>query len=123
METVLSIFALIWSVLCIILFFKIWTMTNDVAEIKTFLTQKERKQNTEFIDTAVNTSNAIEIEEDADIQQTQHTFKFSIGDIVRSSVFWGVFEIVGFNEDGTYKIKSKRTGEIQVGYEDTLKLK
>lgn len=98
-------------------------MTNDVAEIKTFLTQKERKQNTEFIDTAVNTSNAIEIEEDADIQQTQHTFKFSIGDIVRSSVFWGVFEIVGFNEDGTYKIKSKRTGEILVGYEDTLKLK
>lgn len=34
MEIFLSILALIWSVLCLILFFKIWGMTNDVKEIK-----------------------------------------------------------------------------------------
>ena len=30
-------FAIIWSVLCIILFFKVWVMTNDVSKIKDML--------------------------------------------------------------------------------------
>ena len=30
---ILQIFAFVWSVLCIILFFKIWGMTNDIKEI------------------------------------------------------------------------------------------
>ena len=33
METFIAILALVWSILCLILFFKIWGMTNDVKEI------------------------------------------------------------------------------------------
>lgn len=33
----LIILSIIWSVLCIALFFKIWGMTNDVEEIKNIL--------------------------------------------------------------------------------------
>ncbi len=34
---ILLTFAIIWWVLCIILFFKIWAMTNDVSKIKDML--------------------------------------------------------------------------------------
>ena len=37
METLYLILAIVWSILCIILFFKIWGMTNDVKEIKDHL--------------------------------------------------------------------------------------
>ena len=37
MEFVYLLLALIWSILCLILFFKIWGMTNDVREIKDHL--------------------------------------------------------------------------------------
>lgn len=33
MEFFIGILALIWSILCLVLFFKIWGMTNDVREI------------------------------------------------------------------------------------------
>jgi len=44
METVYLIIALVWSVLVIILFFKVWGMTNNVAKILEVL---EGKQNPE----------------------------------------------------------------------------
>jgi len=34
MEVLYLIFAIVWTVLCLILFFKIWGMTNDVRLIK-----------------------------------------------------------------------------------------
>ena len=34
---ILLTFAIIWWVLCIILFFKVWVMTNDVSKIKDML--------------------------------------------------------------------------------------
>lgn len=37
METIFLIIALIWSILCLILFFKVWGMTSDVSEIKELL--------------------------------------------------------------------------------------
>ena len=37
MNTLFEVLALVWSVLCLILFFKIWGMTNDVKEIRDFL--------------------------------------------------------------------------------------
>lgn len=37
METIILILAIVWSILCLILFFKIWGMTSDVAEIKELL--------------------------------------------------------------------------------------
>ena len=37
MEGFFAVLAIIWSILCLILFFKIWHMTNDVSIIKELL--------------------------------------------------------------------------------------
>ena len=37
MEVLYLILTLVWSILCLILFFKIWGMTNDVRQIKNHL--------------------------------------------------------------------------------------
>ena len=37
MEVLYLILALVWSILCLILFFKIWGMTNDIRQIKDHL--------------------------------------------------------------------------------------
>ena len=39
----ISILAIVWSVLCIILFFKVWVMTNDVKEMKLFFLNAKGK--------------------------------------------------------------------------------
>ena len=40
MEVFFSIIGVIWSILCIILFFKVWGMCNNVNEIKNILQEK-----------------------------------------------------------------------------------
>ena len=52
METfggIIVVISIVWSILCIILFFKIWKMCNDVSNILQFLVEKEywekRKRN------------------------------------------------------------------------------
>ncbi|MBP3773829.1 MAG: hypothetical protein ILA34_00575 [Bacteroidaceae bacterium] len=37
MEVFIIFFSLIWSILCIILFFKVWAATNDIADIKNMM--------------------------------------------------------------------------------------
>lgn len=44
MEVVLGIIGFIWSVLGVILFFKIWGMCNDVSDIKQILIEKEEME-------------------------------------------------------------------------------
>ncbi len=34
---IIGILCIIWSILCLVLFFKIWGMTNDIRKIKEFL--------------------------------------------------------------------------------------
>lgn len=46
METIFLILAIVWSILCLILFFKIWGMTSDVAEIKELLRNRPLQINT-----------------------------------------------------------------------------
>lgn len=41
METFILILAIVWSILCLILFFKIWGMTNDVRKILETITPKQ----------------------------------------------------------------------------------
>ena len=38
MNIIISFLAILWSILCLILFFKIWGMTNDVQDIKNLMT-------------------------------------------------------------------------------------
>lgn len=41
METFISIVVIIWSILCLVLFFKLWGMTNDVKKILETITPKK----------------------------------------------------------------------------------
>ncbi len=34
MEVIIALLYLVWAILCLILFFKIWVATNDIAEMK-----------------------------------------------------------------------------------------
>lgn len=42
---VVWIFGIVWSILCIILFFKVWGMCNDVSKILNILIEKEYGDN------------------------------------------------------------------------------
>lgn len=48
MNTLFEVLALVWSVLCLILFFKIWGMTNDVKELKEYFLNRDKGSN-EFV--------------------------------------------------------------------------
>lgn len=37
MEVLISVVAVVWSILCIILFFKIWGMCNNISAIRDIL--------------------------------------------------------------------------------------
>ena len=41
METFILILSIVWSILCLVLFFKIWGMTNDVKKILETITPKQ----------------------------------------------------------------------------------
>ncbi len=40
----ISILAIVWSILSIILFFKVWGMTNDVKELKQYFLKSENQK-------------------------------------------------------------------------------
>ena len=40
-----KVLLIIWSILCLVLFFKIWGMTNNIKEIKQFLFSNLAKEN------------------------------------------------------------------------------
>ena len=77
MESLIAIISIVVGVLNIILFFKIWGMTNNVNEIRNLLVDsKERKKN-------------------------QTKSKFSVGDYVTVKSYNGVMEIVDIYDDGS----------------------
>lgn len=41
METFIAIVVIVWSILCLVLFFKLWGMTNDVKKILETITPKQ----------------------------------------------------------------------------------
>ena len=47
MEVLTVILALVWSILCIILFFKVWKMCNNVQKIKDYLIEDLIRKNYE----------------------------------------------------------------------------
>ena len=98
MGTFLSILAIIWSILCIVLFFKIWGMTNDIKDIKDYIVNTRKKRLNEN--------------------------KFNIGDVVLSDSYEGILEIVDIYEDGTYNCKDTTSDDIiGVFNEEDLELK
>ena len=81
----LSIIVLIWGILNIILFFKIWGMTNDVKELKNFILGRDKGQ--------------------------IHRDQFKIGDVVINISTHEELRILGSYKDGTYFCCDNNTNE------------
>ncbi len=92
-ETLMVILG-ISGVLNVILFFKIWGMTDNVDAIKTLLEDsRERKKN-------------------------KTKTKFDVGDHVIAKSYNGVLEIIDIYDDGSYNCIDVKTNEIVGAYKE-----
>ena len=99
MEILYLVLALVWSILCLILFFKIWVMTNDVAIIKDFLLKSLTSTKTE---------------EPRIPKEVSASYKFKAGDIVKHDSHDKEMRIYKINSDGTCICLDDKT-DIMVG--------
>ena len=91
MEILLAILTIVWCILCIILFFKLWGMCNNVSTIKNILQKK-------YIDS---------ISSEAEKLETQHTENMKV-------------EILDKDDDDVYKCISIKDGQIYYFIKDVL---
>lgn len=98
MLELLSIIFLIFGILQIILFFKIWGMTNDVRAIKEYLTKTEEYQKS--------SSNEFPNEENSLGQDSPEKGMFEIGSIVLYTPENVKMKIVGFSSPDVYKCET-----------------
>ena len=86
-----AILLIIWSVLCFVLFFKIWGMTNDIKDIKTFLLKDV-------------------------LSKPECTYignnRFKVGDLVSTTDNEEDMQVIEAYENGTYKCKDIFSGDI-----------
>lgn len=105
MEIILSILVIVWSILCIILFFKLWGMCNDISTIKNIQQKK-------YIDS---------ISSEAEKLKTQHIYSnkgtkvFAIYKPENMKV-----EILDKDDDDVYKCISIKDGQIYYFIKDVL---
>lgn len=95
-----SIISLVWCILCLILFFKIWGMTNNVKDIKNFLIYNIRPND----NIPTNAQNRIlSTEENASSKKEQNSFGLKVGDKVQHKTrYTDKIMIVGYvNTDGS----------------------
>lgn len=98
MFELLSIIFLIFGILQIILFFKIWGMTNDVRAIKEYLTKTEESQKP--------FSNEYQNEENSPGQDPSEKGAFEIGSIVLYTPENVKMKIIGFSSPDVYKCET-----------------
>lgn len=103
MEIFVYILALIWSILCLILFFKIWGMTNNIEQ----LTQEvhELKLNLEQGRIQVRTSQRQE-----DISSGIPCDDLMIGDEVKLKSNGKLYKVIGFEENGLVQCEPEKMG-------------
>lgn len=108
MEIFVYILALVWSILCLILFFKIWGMTNNIEQ----LTQEvhELKLNLEQGRIQVRTSPRQEgmplIQNSSDIPWDD----LMIGDEVKLKSNGKLYKVIGFEENGLVQCEPEKMG-------------
>ena len=83
-----SIVLTIFGILGIILFFKIWGMTNNVKVIKRLLENSE------------------------ETKKNKSRGKFNIGDMVMAKSYNGIMEIIDIYDDGSYNCIDVKSNEI-----------
>lgn len=108
MEVFAYLLALVWSILCLILFFKIWGMTNNIEQ----LTQEvhELKLNLEQGRIQVRTSQRQEgmplIQSSSDIPWDD----LMIGDEVKLKSNGKLYKVIGFEENGLVQCEPEKMG-------------
>lgn len=109
MEFFAYFFALIWSILCLILFFKIWGMTNNVEqltkevhELKISLAQEQPK--TKVVSSKQEGIPLVQSPSDLDWED------FKIGDIVELKSNGTKYKIVGFEDNGYVQCELLKKG-------------
>lgn len=97
MEGIIYFLGFVWSILCLILFFKIWGMTNNVKQLtqevhelkKTFVQEKPK------LEAASEKEGIPLIEDPADIPWEE----LNIGDIVELKSNGARFKVIGFERE------------------------
>ena len=106
MEILIEILSIVFFILGLILFFKVWGMTNDVREIKerlteVFPTEGEKKH--------IELQNALKPKED---EETAANSVFSIGETVRYAPMNRVMVVKSIHPDGKIECVSfKKDGK------------
>ena len=88
MDALYIILAIVWSILCLILFFKVWVMTNDVREIKDHLIYNSPSTSGVIEDTNKEVINLTPEQVKSNLEAKQNKInvtwnhKYNVGDIV-----------------------------------------
>lgn len=108
MEVFAYLLALVWSILCLILFFKIWGMTNNVEQLTREV--HELKLNLEQGRIQVRTSQRQEgmslIQSSSDIPWED----LMIGDEVKLKSNGKLYKVIGFEENGLVQCEPEKMG-------------
>lgn len=109
MEVFAYILALIWSILCIILFFKIWGMTNNVEqltrevhELKLNLEQGQSKSEMTHKQEGIPL-----VQSPSDIPWEEN---LEIGDKVKLKSNGKIYKVVGFEDNGYVQCEPENMG-------------
>lgn len=100
METFIALVIIIGAILQIILFFKIWGMTNDVSEILGIMRERNVPNTVKPVQQQFVQSSAPEVNPSNEANPSIEEIKYSVGE----KVFYYGKELIitGDNGDGTY---------------------
>lgn len=105
MEVLISILVTVWSILCIILFFKVWGMCNNVLEIKNIL-----KMNMKTDQISITTR---DVEKQDSFYNNSKMFAIYKPENLK-------VEILEKDDDDVYKCRSTKDGQIYYFIKDVL---
>ena len=98
---IVYLIVIVWGVLNIVLFFKIWGMTNDVSAIKEYLAKT--RLNSNVVVTSQNNSNNVVVNDSDETPATTTKVTLKEGDRVRHTTYYTdrVMIIGEINSDGS----------------------
>ena len=96
-----AILGIVWSILCLILFFKVWGMTNDVRDIKEHI-----------LSMSFNTVDNSTIRNVNRSDENKTTSDFNIGDHVIDKKTGNEYIIHNINDEGNYVCKLPNSNSV-----------
>ena len=122
MEGFIIIFSLIWGILSLILFFKIWVMTDNVARltrlVENIASSKKEQFRSEVPNTSDTNKNSVQ-----DSIESNTINDLNIGDKVKLISNGELYEVVGFDEKGFVQCKPLKKGFLDKFFDDFASIK